>query len=224
MFGNKTSGLPDGGLYPCLASLYIQNNNLHTFSNGSLSHYSNLKSFKDASNTYVCLCDFVTFLTSEVMIHRTGDDLELYVCDSPDATGGKSVVESVFECHAALAFSLLCSAILAVILVIASLYHKFSVVRYLRMTWAWVRAKRKPKLIETMLEYDAFVSYRDMDSGWVEAHLVPGLDRSEPRLRLCLQKRDFIPAGWILDNIINAIEKSRKTLFILSQHLMINDK
>ncbi|KAK1885869.1 Toll-like receptor 2 type-1 [Dissostichus eleginoides] len=69
------------------------------------------------------------------------------------------------------------------------------------MTWAWLRAKRKPKLKKGELEYDAFVSYSEMDSGWVEAHLVPELEQVEPRLRLCLHKRDFVPGGWILDNI-----------------------
>lgn len=223
--GNKISSLLDGGLYPSLTSLSIQNNNLHTFSSNNLNDYNNLNSLKAASNTYVCSCDFVAFMTSDMRKHRVriGDELKLYICDSPYIMREKSVVDvrlSVFECHTALAFSLLCSAILAVFVLIAILCHKFSVLWYIKMTWAWVRAKRKPKLIKAELAYDAFVSYSEMDSGWVEAHLVPELEQSEPPLRLCLHKRDFVPGSWILDNIMDAIEKSYKTLFIVSQHFV----
>lgn len=223
--GNKISSFPHGGLYPSLTSLSIQDNNLHTFSSNNLNDFNNLMSLKAASNTYVCSCDFVAFMTSDVRKHRVkiGDEFRMYICDSPFAMRGTSVVDvrlSVFECHTALAFSLLCSAILAVFLLFVILCHKFSVLWYLKMTWAWVRAKRKPKLVKAELAYDAFVSYSEMDSGWVEAHLVPELEQSEPPLRLCLHKRDFVPGGWILDNIMDAIEKSYKTLFILSQHFV----
>ncbi|TKS68466.1 Toll-like receptor 2 type-1 [Collichthys lucidus] len=44
--------------------------------------------------------------------------------------------------------------------------------------------------------------------------------RGRPPLQLCLHKRDFIPGGWILDNIMDAIEKSHKTLFVLSEHFV----
>uniref|UniRef100_A0A8C9X9Y8 Toll-like receptor 2 n=1 Tax=Sander lucioperca TaxID=283035 RepID=A0A8C9X9Y8_SANLU len=223
--GNKISSLPDGGLYPCLVFLSIQNNDLQTFSSNNLNGYNNLKSLEAGSDTYVCSCGFVALMTSDWTNHRItfGDEFKSYICASPDAVRGESAADvrlSVFECHTALAFSVLCSGILLVFLLIAGLCHKFSVVWYMKMTWAWLRAKRKPKLRKGELEYDAFVSYSEMDSGWVEAHLVPELEQAEPPLRLCLHKRDFVPGGWILDNIIDAIEKSHRTLFVLSQHFV----
>ncbi|XP_028445360.1 toll-like receptor 2 [Perca flavescens] len=226
--GNKINSLPDGGLYPCLVFLSIQNNNLQTFSSNNLNGYSNLTSLEAGSDTYVCSCGFVALMTSDWTNHRItfGDEFKSYICDSPDAVRGESAADvtlSVFKCHTALAFSVLCSGILLVFLLIAGLCHKFSVVWYMKMTWAWLRAKRKPKLKKGELEYDAFVSYSEMDSGWVEAHLVPELEQAEPPLRLCLHKRDFVPGGWILDNIIDAIEKSHRTLFVLSQHFVMSE-
>ncbi|XP_068583777.1 toll-like receptor 2 [Cebidichthys violaceus] len=223
--GNKIGRLPEGVLYPRLTFLSIRNNNLQTFSGTSLNRYNDLKSLEAGANKYVCSCDFVAFMTSQSTSSRVtfGDDSKSYVCDSPDAVRGKSAAEarlSVFECHTALAFSLLCSGILVVFLLVAGLCYKFSVVWYLKMSWYWLRAKRKPKLKKGELEYDAFVSYSEMDSGWVEAHLVPELEQTEPPLRLCLHKRDFVPGGWILDNIMDAIDKSHRTLFVLSQHFV----
>ncbi|XP_033940862.1 toll-like receptor 2 [Pseudochaenichthys georgianus] len=223
--GNKISSLPDGRLYPLLAFLSIRNNSLQTFSSKNLNDYNNLSSLEAGTNTYVCSCDFVDLMRSGLTNHQVTfvDGLKSYVCDSPDAVRGKIAVDerlSVFECHTALASSLLCSGILLFFLLVVGLCHKFSVVWYMRMTWAWLRAKRKPKLKKGELEYDAFVSYSEMDSGWVEAHLVPELEQVEPRLRLCLHKRDFVPGGWILDNIMDAIEKSHRTLFVLSQNFI----
>ncbi|XP_070835675.1 toll-like receptor 2 [Chaetodon trifascialis] len=221
--GNKLSSLPEGSLYPHLMFLSIQNNNLHTISSKNLNDYNNLTSLEAGANTYVCSCEFVAFMTSDMSRVTIGDKFNSYICDSPDAMRGQRAAEarlSVFECHTALSFSLLCLGILAVCLLIAGLCHRFSVVWYVRMTWAWLRAKRKPKLKKGELEYDAFVSYSEMDSGWVEAHLVPELEQADPPLQLCLHKRDFIPGGWILDNIMDAIEKSHRTLFVLSQHFV----
>uniref|UniRef100_A0A3Q3EEN9 Toll-like receptor 2 n=1 Tax=Labrus bergylta TaxID=56723 RepID=A0A3Q3EEN9_9LABR len=226
--GNKLHCLPDGGFYPHLAVLSIQNNDLHTLSRDILNGYDNLKSLEASSDTYVCSCDFVAFMTSDPTNHRVtiGDEFKSYICDSPDAERGESVGDvrlSVFECHTALAFSLLCLAIVAVILLIAGLCFKFNVLWYLKMTWTWLRAKRKPKLKKGELEFDAFVSYSEMDSGWVDAHLIPELEQAEPHLRLCLHKRDFIPGGWILDNIMDAIERSHRTLFVISKHFVMSE-
>ncbi|XP_034412027.1 toll-like receptor 2 [Cyclopterus lumpus] len=227
--GNKIVRLPDGLLYPRLAFLSIQNNNLQTFSGSNLNPYKDLKILEAAGNKYVCSCDFVAFVTSSRSADRRvalGDDTRSYVCDSPDAVRGKSAADaglSAFECHAALALSLLCGGMLAPIVLVAALCHKFSVAWYLKMTWFWLRAKRRPKLNKRELEYDAFVSYSEMDSGWVDAHLVPELEQSEPPLRLCIHKRDFVPGGWILDNIMDAVEKSHRTLFVLSRHFLSSE-
>lgn len=59
-------------------------------------------------------------------------------------------------------------------------------------------------------------SYREND----EASANP----SSPRpLTLCLHKRDFLPGHWIVDNIMSAMERSRRTVFILSENFVQSD-
>ncbi|KAM4603334.1 toll-like receptor 2 [Polymixia lowei] len=224
--GNKISSLSNGNLFPALVFLLIQNNALQTFSDNDLKLYKKLKTLEAGARTFVCSCDFVAFVTSDMPRHRVTlrDGFESYVCESPDAARGERVEDaglSVFECHTALALSILCSSILIVLLLIAGLCYKFSAVWYLKMTWAWLRAKRRrPVLKKGELRYDAFVSYSERDSGWVDEHLVPELELSEPPLHLCLHKRDFLPGARILDNIMEAIEQSHRTLFVLSRHFV----
>uniref|UniRef100_A0A3B4YPP5 Toll like receptor 2 n=1 Tax=Seriola lalandi dorsalis TaxID=1841481 RepID=A0A3B4YPP5_SERLL len=199
--GNKIGSLPDSSLYLRLESISIQNNDLQKFSSNNLNDYKNLKRLEASANTYV-------FRIRKKSSH---------------CTSVTPLMLSVFESHRALSFSLLCSGILVMFLLFLHLCHKYNVVWYIKMTLAYLKAERKPKLKTGELEYDGFVSYSEMDSGWVKAHLVPELEQCEPPFRLCLHKRDFVPGGWIIDNIMDAIEKSHKTLFILSQLFDQND-
>ncbi|NXM60847.1 TLR21 protein, partial [Illadopsis cleaveri] len=128
---------------------------------------------------------------------------------------------SLMECHRSLMVSLICVLVFLVILLLVAVGYKYHMVWYLRMTWAWLQAKRKPKRAPPKdVIYDAFVSYSENDSEWVENTMVQELEQACPPFRLCLHKRDFVPGKWIVDNIIDSIEKSRKTLFVLSEHFV----
>uniref|UniRef100_A0A8D0FVA0 Toll-like receptor 2 n=1 Tax=Strix occidentalis caurina TaxID=311401 RepID=A0A8D0FVA0_STROC len=128
---------------------------------------------------------------------------------------------SLMECHRSLMVSLLCALVVLVMLVLVAIGYKYHAVWYLRMTWAWLQAKRKPKRAPLKdICYDAFVSYSEHDSDWVENIMVRELEQACPPFRLCLHKRDFVPGKWIVDNIIDSIEKSHKTLFVLSEHFV----
>ncbi|NWH70075.1 TLR21 protein, partial [Piaya cayana] len=128
---------------------------------------------------------------------------------------------SLMECHRTLMVSLMCALVFLVILILVAIGYKYHAVWYLRMTWAWLQAKRKPKrALAKDICYDAFVSYSENDSDWVENIMVRELEQACPPFRLCLHKRDFVPGKWIVDNIIDSIEKSHKTLFVLSEHFV----
>ncbi|NWH52728.1 TLR21 protein, partial [Fregata magnificens] len=128
---------------------------------------------------------------------------------------------SLMECHRSLMVLLICALVFLVVLVLVVVGYKYHAVWYLRMTWAWLQAKRKPKRAPPKdICYDAFVSYSENDSDWVENVMVRELEQACPPFRLCLHKRDFVPGKWIVDNIIDSIEKSHKTLFVLSEHFV----
>uniref|UniRef100_A0A7M4EPV5 TIR domain-containing protein n=1 Tax=Crocodylus porosus TaxID=8502 RepID=A0A7M4EPV5_CROPO len=128
---------------------------------------------------------------------------------------------SLMECHQTLVVSSICVLQLLLILLIVIVGYKLHAFWYMKMTWAWLQAKRKPQKVQTKdVCYDAFVSYSERDSEWVEDLMVQELEHANPPLRLCLHKRDFVPGKWIVDNIIDSIERSHKTLFVLSEHFV----
>ncbi|XP_045163074.2 uncharacterized protein LOC123527575 [Mercenaria mercenaria] len=66
-------------------------------------------------------------------------------------------------------------------------------------------------------EWDAFVSYKShpTDENFVVRVLYPKLEK-ELGFKLCLHFRDFVPGETISNNIINAVEGSRRTILILT--------
>ncbi|XP_009473400.1 PREDICTED: toll-like receptor 13, partial [Nipponia nippon] len=101
------------------------------------------------------------------------------------------------------------------LLVLPLLYHRaYWRLRYhfyLLRAWANGRWQRE----ERRYAYDSFVSYNSADEGWVLGELVPELERGS--LRLCLHHRDFSPGRAIIDNIVDSIYNSRKTVCVVSR-------
>ncbi|XP_051800424.1 toll-like receptor 2 type-2 isoform X1 [Acanthochromis polyacanthus] len=246
--GNKFLSFPPGQLFPNLQTLMIHSNTLNMFSHLDLQSFRRLESLQAGQNKFVCTCDFVNFLHSALKghegIHLT-DGEDSYVCDSPLYLQGEPVGRvhlSTVICHRVLFVSVTCGLVLVVGFLLGVLLWRLHAFWYLKMTWAWLKAKhssrrrQRHRVIEgseALLSFDAFVSYSERDAGWVENFLVPELeepsesDSGDPRtlrsLTLCLHKRDFLPGHWIVDNIMSAMERSRRTIFILSENFVQSD-
>ena len=67
--------------------------------------------------------------------------------------------------------------------------------------------------------YDAFISCANEDIYFVRYEILPKLE-DEFGLKLCVHARDFLPGNFIAENILEAIQKSRRTVVILSAHFL----
>ena len=67
-------------------------------------------------------------------------------------------------------------------------------------------------------QYDAFISYANENYQFVTGDLFQMLD--EAGLSLCLHQKDFLPGNYIAENILQAIQKSRITVIILSNDFL----
>ncbi|NWV53122.1 TLR22 protein, partial [Daphoenositta chrysoptera] len=222
---NQLKALPGATPIPNLVALSVRRNKLNSFSKEEFESFKRMELLDASDNNFICSCEFLSFIHHEAGIAQVlvGWPDE-YMCDSPLAVRGAQVGTvhlSLMECHRSLVVSMICTLVFLVILLLVAIGYKYHVVWYVRMTWAWLRAKRKPKRAPPKdVCYDAFVSYSENDSDWVENTMVRELEQACPPFRLCLHKRDFVPGKWIVDNIIDSIEKSHKTLFVLSEHFV----
>ncbi|NXR26074.1 TLR22 protein, partial [Cinclus mexicanus] len=222
---NQLKTLPGASPIPNLVALSVRRNKLNSFSKEAFESFRRLELLDASDNNFICSCEFLSFIHHEAGIAQVLVGWpDKYVCDSPLAVRGAQVGTvhlSMMECHRSLVVSLICVLVFLVILLLVAVGYKYHMVWYLRMTWAWLQAKRKPRRAPPKdVCYDAFVSYSENDSDWVENTMVRELEQACPPFRLCLHKRDFVPGKWIVDNIIDSIEKSHKTLFVLSKHFV----
>uniref|UniRef100_A0A4X1SSU1 Toll-like receptor 2 n=1 Tax=Sus scrofa TaxID=9823 RepID=A0A4X1SSU1_PIG len=222
---NKLKTLPDASFLPMLSVLRISRNTINTFSKEQLDSFQKLKTLEAGGNNFICSCDFLSFTQGQQALAQVLSDWpENYLCDSPSHVRGQRVQDtrlSLTECHRVAVVSVVCCALFLLLLLTGALCHHFHGLWYMKMMWAWLQAKRKPrKAPRRDVCYDAFVSYSEQDSYWVENLMVQELEHFQPPFKLCLHKRDFIPGKWIIDNIIDSIEKSQKTIFVLSENFV----
>uniref|UniRef100_A0A8K9Y625 TIR domain-containing protein n=1 Tax=Oncorhynchus mykiss TaxID=8022 RepID=A0A8K9Y625_ONCMY len=83
--------------------------------------------------------------------------------------------------------------------------------------------KQRNKLTPHGCQYDAFISYNAHDKPWVLRELLPELEGKQV-WKLCLHHRDFQPGKRIIDNIMDGIYGSRKTICVISHRYLESEK
>jgi hypothetical protein len=149
-----------------------------------------------------------------------------YTCSTPPSVADLPMSEyrtSRMSCEAWLQAAVALPVTMLIVLALCSAFYACDGVWYTKMLWMWIRVKRRGQkqanlLNNTTFRYHSFISYSHQDSAWVESKLVPSLEGAG--LSLCIHERDFVPGQWIVDNIINCVEASYKTLFVLSNHFV----
>src|SRR3989442_1140462 len=64
--------------------------------------------------------------------------------------------------------------------------------------------------------YDVFISYSHHDADWVRSWLLPRLESAG--LKVCIDTRDFDIGVPSIVNMESAVERSRKTLLVLTRN------
>ncbi len=68
--------------------------------------------------------------------------------------------------------------------------------------------------------FDAFISYSSKDEHLVVKQLAPVLEKRDPKYKLCVHYRDWKVGACIADTVIESVEKSKRTIIILSDNFV----
>ncbi|NWW79394.1 TLR6 protein, partial [Climacteris rufus] len=226
---NRLADLPGCSGFTSLQFLNIEMNSILTPSADFFQSCPRVRELQAGHNPFKCSCELQAFIRLE---RQSGGKLfgwpAAYVCEYPEGLRGTQLKDfhlSELACNTTL---LLVTALLLTLLlvaVVAFLCIYLDVPWYVRMTWQWTQTKRRarhnpPAEPGTVLQFHAFVSYSERDSLWVKNELIPNLEKGEGCVRLCQHERNFIPGKSIVENIINCIEKSYKSIFVLSPNFV----
>ncbi|KAM9356738.1 toll-like receptor 1 [Symphorus nematophorus] len=232
---NRLRDLPVCNGFPILNELLLKSNSLHAPSVNKLESCPKLRTLDVSNNPFTCTCALRSFISlglkSDKNTSNTGIKLLSWPldhhCTYPEASRNSTLSEiSIPEvsCDVGLlAAAILCPAVV-VIIVVLILCHHLDLPWYMGMIWQWTRAKHRARMRQVQpedlvgVEFHAFVSYSQHDAGWVHNSLIPNLEGGG--LRICQHERHFVPGETIIENIINCVEKSRRSVFVLSAHFV----
>ncbi|XP_063813216.1 toll-like receptor 8 [Pseudophryne corroboree] len=233
---NLISSLPDGFLYKAysltaldLSYNHIQNINKSVFLFGK---YNYLKVLWVKGNPFDCTCEIVDFLqwirTNNVTIPLLATDVR---CAVPDYRKAKSII--YFDIHAcsldATSLMLFFMSFSAIVLIIILSTMKHLFYWDVWYVYHWCMAKLKLNKVRNSEKlYDAFITYDETDpavTDWVFNELCYQLEvKGEKHILLCLEERDWEPGKAVIDNIIESINQSKKTVFVLTKKYVKSGK
>ncbi|XP_057195317.1 toll-like receptor 18 [Triplophysa rosa] len=230
--GNKIKFIPSGWRNPFLRTLSLDGNSFGLISMTSFKDMPSLQVLTAGNNPYHCTCDLHTFIqetTSKGKVNIT-DWPYNYKCYHPERLLN-TMVSRYFPgnlaCDIKLVIIISVSTTALVVLGMVLVCYIFHVPWYIKATYQIIRAKYRAHKAgyDQAMDYTfhAFISYSHSDADWVREQLLPCLENARPPYRLCIHERDFIPGRWIIDNIIENIENSRKVIFVLSRNFVNSD-
>ncbi|XP_068831526.1 toll-like receptor 1 [Capricornis sumatraensis] len=225
---NSLAHLPGCGILSSLSILIIDYNSISNPSADFFQSCQKIRSLKAGNNPFQCSCELREFIQS---VGQVSSDVvegwpESYKCDYPESYKGTPLKDfhvSELSCNTALLIVTIVvpGLVLAVAVTVLCIY--LDLPWYLRMVCQWTQTRRRARnaLLEERqrtLQFDAFISYSGHDSAWVKNELIPNLEKED--IRICLHERNFVAGKSIVENIINCIEKSYKSIFVLSPNFV----
>uniref|UniRef100_A0A8D0FS17 TIR domain-containing protein n=1 Tax=Strix occidentalis caurina TaxID=311401 RepID=A0A8D0FS17_STROC len=226
---NRLSDLPGCGGFTSLEFLSVEMNSILTPSANFFQSCPRVRELQAGRNPFKCSCELQDFIRLE---RQSGGKLSgwpaAYVCEYPEDLQGTQLKDfhlTELACNTVLLLVTALLLTLVLVAVVAFLCIYLDVPWYVRMTWQWTQTKRRawhkhPEEQETILQFHAFISYSERDSLWVKNELIPNLEKGEGCVQLCQHERNFVPGKSIVENIINCIEKSYKSIFVLSPNFV----
>ncbi|CAN2388511.1 toll-like receptor 6 signaling pathway [Pristimantis euphronides] len=227
---NRLSDLPNCTLFPRLMALIVENNQVPYPSTESLKSCLGLEQINLGNNPFHCFCEIKNFINerwkSPGKFIGWPDD---YVCERPDDLKGVNLKDFYLPemyCNVFIMVPVIIVPIIVGLFVVFALCKYFDVPWFLKMAWQLIRTKQRTRSskkgyqeLKKDFAFHAFVSYSENDASWVKNILLPSI-QSMNDIRICQHERNFTPGKSIVENIINCIDNSYKSIFVLSPHFV----
>ena len=184
-----------------------------------------------SGNKISCSCRDIQYLEWMIGTKINFTNFEQYVCQFIDRSQVKLfhnlntiIIELESECSSNI--WLICSiAALAIhftLVIMATVLFRFQhFLKYLILKMRMRRERLDAMLgINNEYLYDAFISCTREGAKWAKRYLLPRLENQETGLKFCVAQRDFLIGKTIIDNIMDTISKSRKTILLVDETFM----
>ena len=222
-----------------LRRLNLSNNNIGCLSLSTTLDLNKLQHLKPktekievdlSGNLLSCSCECLDFFQWMMRTEVTLTDMDNYQCKFNDGRR-----ESLYELDFIVAklesqcfgdqWLNMCLSLEVVIYLLITVacvsYRRRYDIKYIFLKMKLNRHKLRKILDTRNYTYSAFISCDHRDAKYfVYRKFLPNLETHETKLKFCVAQRNFLVGATILDNIMRAINKSRKVIFIVSQYFL----
>ena len=205
-----------------LTDLILTNNRLTTFMFGTFRHLISLRNLNLQGNPFTCNCEMFWFsqwmISTDVNVQGITVKKQ-YVCSNPQAQRNKDLLDYMAnaDClYTDMTALFTIYILLIVVCMVISMTYRY---RW-HLRYNLYKLKYKKMDIELRHQqqflYDAFVCYHYSSMNWIKAKMIPELEIKHG-MKLCIHHRDWPAGEAIVDNIMNSIQQSRTTVFVVSK-------
>ena len=181
-----------------------------------------------SNNPFQCTCDIEQFrkwIISDTTVLLAG---ARYACATPKDLEGQSITAVDLDCSSKVGFYIIVSipCVLMTLVLVALLckyrWHiKYKLHLLLRRYRPFPDVDEEFEMIDAngAIRYHAYVAYNDesrRDEAWVLDDLQPNIEGGPEPFQLCIKSRDFIPGRSLFELISDRIDRSRKTILVLT--------
>ncbi|XP_060102416.1 toll-like receptor 3 [Heteronotia binoei] len=213
-----------------LTSLFLQKNLITAVEEevfGTV--FANLKALDMESNPFDCTCETIAWFVNWLNVSKTYiPGLNQYLCNTPPKYHNTVVAHfDTSPCDNApfkLFFIVSITVILLLIIVVLLIHFQGWRIKFLwSVSVNRVLGFREIDRPQQQFDYDAYIIHAKKDKNWVYKNFIPLEEQqanNEPIIRFCLEERDFEAGISEFEAIVDSINKSRKTMFIVTNHLL----
>ncbi|XP_033757026.1 toll-like receptor 8 [Pecten maximus] len=163
-------------------------------------------------NPLVCSCDNLDFLSWLETTQAVYKKLDL-MCSTPE--GNQMKIGEFLDSFDQFKEDCVSQTWLIISITLTVLFFVLGLLS--RAAWrrsVWLRVMCRQPVKHTSYTSDIYICYCNDDSGWVAKTLIPWLDEKE--IEYLFEDKSFQPGRDSADNIMDAIDCSRQTVFVVS--------
>ncbi|XP_067830414.1 toll-like receptor 13 [Heptranchias perlo] len=207
-----------------LTTLVLQSNMIRVIKENDIPSLHNLSYLDLRFNPISCVCDNLWFQQWSISTKVQVVLFYQYACVDHGVEKTKFFAEfDSLVCNDGFVVFCATAPVILAFMLTAVVYQKgkwnFHYGYYLLR--AWIHETKLQRDSTKDYQYDAFVSYNSKDEGWVFDQLMHNLENEGPPYHhLCFHHRDFEVGKPIVENVVDAIYKSRKTICVISKNYL----
>ncbi|XP_006185665.2 toll-like receptor 10 [Camelus ferus] len=226
---NLLTDLPGCSHFGRLSVLNVEMNLILSPSLDFFQSCQEVKILNAGRNPFRCTCELRDFIQlekySEGMMVGWSDS---YICEYPlnlKGTQLKDVHLPELSCNIALLIVTIVVIMLVLGMAVAFCCFHFDLPWYLRMLGQWAQTwhrvrKTTQRQLKRNIQFHVFISYSEHDSAWVKHALIPNLEKEDGSILICFHEGNSDPGKNITEDVIKCIEKSYKSIFVLSPNFV----